>query len=204
MSAFDAQTTIPSCITAGEAWPWTETPTDYPPASYKLRYVFAGQTPQDGFKQFILEGSESGSSYTFTFPTTVKPGDYQWEKWVIRSSDSLQRKLCNGSIIIQANLAVTPTVTAAAQMLASLNAAIQQLVTTAQNRTVSFNNQSYTKEDLSLLYRERTRLQAEVYKEQQQILGLSGRAGSREVGVQFVPSVGSQFQSWPFLARPGY
>jgi hypothetical protein len=201
MTAFDNLTSIPCAITAGEAVIWTETPADYPPASYNIAYKFAGQTPQDGFQQFSITGSESGSTYTFTFATTIKPGVYNWEKWVTRSSDSATRSVCKGSIIVRANLGATPTVTDAAAQLALINAAILTLTTTVDS-SVSFNGQSFTKADLGRMQEARIRLQAEVYREQQRIAELSGEGNNPVIGTRFLPQPGVWTQPFPYLNRP--
>lgn len=193
-TVFDNLSGLPCALTAGEAVTWTETPTDYPPADYKLTYEFAGQTPQDGYQQFSIDGSESGPTYTFVVPITIKPGIYNWQKKVQRTSDNRKSYIGRGQLTVRANLAIAATVTAAAAQLAALNAA---LATLAIDRSVSFNGQSFSREDIKQLQDQRTRLQAEVDRENQQILALSGESRNGRVAIRFVPS-----QGWDY--RGGY
>jgi hypothetical protein len=185
MSAFDTLTVIPSHVTAGEAVAWSESFSDYPGASYSILYKFAGQTPQDGWQSFSITGTESGTdTYTFTTATTYKPGVYQWERQVTRTSDSVMRVDGTGTLTVMANLATTPTTTTAQTMLTALETAITTLSTTV-NASVSFNGQSFTKADMSRLLEQRTRLQAEVYRERQTVAALAGNAQSSFVGIRF-------------------
>lgn len=193
-TAFDVLDHVPSTITAGEAVSWLENPSDYPTASYSISYKFAGQTPQDGFQQFSVDGVESVSGYTFTFAKTIKPGIYSYEQQVTRTSDAVMRVVARGQMVAVPNLATVPTVTAAAAMLAALETAITTLTTTV-DQSVSFNGQSFTKANLETLLKERVRLQAEVYREQQRLLSLSGEANSGRVALRFEPQSGCG--SWP-------
>lgn len=193
---FDTLAAIPDAVTSGEAVSWAETLTDYPGASYSVAYKFAGQTPQDGWQTFSLSGAESGTAtYTFTTGTSIKPGVYQWERQITRTGDSVMRVDATGSITVRANLATAPTTTTAATMLAALETAITTLSTTV-NQSVSFNGQSYTKASMADLLAQRTRLQAEVYREKQAIAALSGMSDGRRVSVRFANSNGQ----WPFAS----
>lgn len=187
MSAFDAPTSIPCFITAGEAVTWTEFIPDYTSATYGVSYLFAGTTPQDGFQQFIITGSGSGTSWTFATATSYKPGIYYWEKKITRTSDSVIRVIETGQITIRPSFSAVPTVTSAAAMLTALNTAITTLTTTV-NQSVSFNGQSYTKASLADLLGQRTRLQAEVYRENQAAAALNGVSANPRVAVRFVPN----------------
>lgn len=190
MSLFDTLTAIPDAITAGEAQAWAETLSDYPVASYAVAYKFAGQTPQDGWQTFAIAGAESATAlYTFTFAATVKPGVYQWERQITRSSDSTMRTDAVGTLIVRANLATTPTTTTAQTMLTALEAAITTLSGTV-NSSVSFNGQSYSKANLAELLAKRTMLQAEVYREREAIAALSGESSGRRVAVRFAGAGG--------------
>lgn len=184
MSIFDASTVIPCAITAGEAQSWTETLSLYPAPTYRVVYLFGGQTPRDGWKSFEVAGVGALSVWTFTTDNTYKPGKYTWEKKIVRVSDGLVRIICRGSMIVRPSLSVVPTVTAAARALANLETAIATL-SSSVNQTVSFNGQSYTKGSMETYFKERTRLQAEVYREQQKTAALLCQQDSHVVDVHF-------------------
>lgn len=184
MSIFDALTAIPCALTAGEIQSWTETLSEYPDPTYRVLYLFGGQTPRDGWKTFEVAGVGVGSAWTFTTGNTYKPGKYTWEKKIVRVSDSLVRIICRGTMIVRPNLSVAPTATAAATALANIETAIATL-SSSVNQTVSFNGQSYTKGSMETYLKERTRLQAEVYREQQRTAALLGEQDSHVVDIHF-------------------
>lgn len=184
MSVFDPLSSIPCSITAGEAVSWTETLSSYPSASYSVAYKFAGQTPQDGHQTFAIAGAGVGSVYTFTAATALKPGVYDWEKQVTQTAGPTMRVVCTGQLTVKPNLATAPTTTTAQTLLTTIETAIALLAATS-NQTVSFNGQSYSKASIQTYLAERTRLQAEVYRENQKRLALSGRARSSVVEIRF-------------------
>jgi hypothetical protein len=186
VSAFDALTAIPSEITAGEAVAWTEDLADYPGASYAVAYRFAGQTPQDGFQQFAITGTEtSTATYTFTTLTTYKPGTYNWQKVVTRSSDSVVRVIDEGTLTIKASLSATPTTTTAASMVTAIKTALATLAAST-NETVDFNGQRFTRRNQQGLQSQLVYWEAQVLREQSKIDALSGKAKSHMIGVRFV------------------
>jgi len=183
---FETLSGIPASIIAGEVVVWAETLSEYPGASYALSYKFAGTTPQDGFQQFSISGTESGSAtYTFTTLTTYKPGTYQWEKQLVRSSDSAMAVIARGTLTIAANLAATPTTTFAASQVALLKTALAALNTTS-NQSVSFNGQSYSKANISDYNKQLVYWQAQVIAEQAKIDALAGMQSGR-IRTVFMP-----------------
>lgn len=186
MSAFDTLTAIPSSITAGEAVSWEETLSDYPGASYAVAYKFAGQTPQDGFVQFSITGTESETAkYTFTTATDLKPGSYNWEKQVTKAAGSVMRVIERGQLVVAANLATAPTTTTAATMVAAIKTALATLATST-TQSVNFNGQEFTRRDQSKLQLQLVYWESRVLFEQQRIAALSGTTTSRSIGVRFV------------------
>lgn len=188
MSAFATLSAIPSSITSGEGDVWAEHLPDYTSGTYSVAYNFSGQTPVDGFQKFSIAGSGSGTTWTFTMPSGVNspsPGAYAWQQVVTRTSDSAKRQINSGALVVAPNLADMPTESAAAAMLAALEAAIQTL-SAGTNQSVSFNGQSFTKKELRTLLEQRTQLQAEVIKEQEKLAALSGNPRSRNVSTRFI------------------
>lgn len=187
MSAFDTLTAIPTEIVSGTTVVWTETQTDYPQPDYTIAYKFlALDTPVDGVETFSVSGSGSGSAWTFTITSAAapKPGRYLWQEIVTRASPAAVAVIASGQLTVQPNFTAAPTTSAAATMLAALETAITTL-SAGTNQSVSFNGQSFTKKDMRSLLDERTRLQAEVKREQEALAALSGRMNDRSIRTIF-------------------
>ena len=184
-AAFDNLTALPATFNAGEVVTWVETLTDYPVASYAVAYKFSGVTPQDGFQQFSIAGTEtSTATYTFATLATYKPGSYSWEKQVTQASPAAMRVVERGTVVITPNLAATPTTTFAAAQVALLQGALATLATST-NQSVSFNGQSFSRGNISDYRGQLVYWQAIVLAEQRAIDALTGKKFGR-VAVQFV------------------
>jgi hypothetical protein len=182
MSAFDTLPAIPSAVVSGTTVVWTETQSLYPDPDYTIAYKFqALDTPVDGYEAFSVSGTGSGSAFTFTITAAAapKPGIYAWQEIVTRVSPSGTAVIACGQMVVRPNMAATPTTSAAETMLAAINTAITTLTSTTK-QSVSFNGQSYTNADIKSLKDERTRLQAEIRREKQRLLALSGCGGEND------------------------
>jgi len=185
MLAFTTLTSIPCDITQGEVVTWAETLTAYPCASYSVAYKFAGQTPQDGFQQFAIAGTESGAAtYTFATPATPKPGAYSWEKQITLTAGSVMRVVERGSINVLPGLSVVPTVTFAAAQVALYKTVLARFAAT-DKQTVNFNGQSFTRFSIADYQKQLVYWQSQVIAEQAKIDALSGKLGGR-IRAQFV------------------
>ncbi len=179
MGLFDTLTGIPSEITQGEAVSWAENLTGYAIGSYSVAYVFNGNTPLDGNQKFTVTGAETGTiTYTFTMPTSVKPGLYRWEKQITQTAGSLMRVACSGEMVIKPNLATTQTTTFAASQVALIEANLATL-SASTNASVSFNGQSFTRANISDLQRHYATWKARVIAEQAALAALSGEPANR-------------------------
>jgi hypothetical protein len=170
---FSVQTGLPSRVTAGEQDSWTEVFADYPNASYSVAYIFASNTPVDGFQQYTVTGTEtSTATRTFTLPAAIKPGVYDYEVRVTRQSDSVTRVARRGCLIVAPDLATTPTTTDAQTKVAALKTAIDGL-NASSNRSVSFNGQSVTKANLPELQQQLAYWESRVIRERNALAVLS-------------------------------
>jgi len=186
MSAFDTLTAPPTQITAGEVVTWTETLSDYPPASYALAYQFFSQTPLDGVQQFTISASENGTTYTLATAATYKPGSYNWQKQITRASDSAMRVIGTGNMLVMPSLVSTQTVTFAASQVALLKSVIAAFSATDKVK-VNFNGQEFERAAVADYQKQLTYYRAEVIREQAAWNALfgSGNAGNR-ITQQFV------------------
>ncbi len=178
---------IPGSFTSGESIVWTDTLPDYPTGTYTVAYNFAAHwTPVDGYESFTVSGTGVGTVWTFTMPTSTPPkaGKYAWQKLVTRVSDSLKAQLTSGVITVIPNLSTAPTTSTAATQLAAIQTAITTL-TSGSAQSVSFNGQSFTKKDLSKLLDDRTRLEAQVIRENRLLAALAGNPYDTNIETQF-------------------
>jgi hypothetical protein len=187
MPVFETLTAIPESMTSGETVVWSESLPDFAQGTYTIAYNFAAHTtPVDGYESFQVSGSGSGTTWTFTITNAAAPkaGRYAWQQIVTRASDSAKLQIASGTLTVIPNLATAPTTSTAATLLSQLETAISTLTTTT-NASVSFNGQSYTKKDMSRLLDDRTRLQAQVLRENRDLAALAGNPYDGNVSVEF-------------------
>lgn len=187
MSVFDTLTSIPSEITSGTTVVWAETQSLYPQPDYTIAYKFqALDTPVDGYESFAIASSGSGSAWTFTIASTTapKPGRYTWQQIVTRVSPAAVAVLATGCMTVKQNLATAPTTTAAETRVATLTTAIATLCAST-NQSVSFNGQSFTKQNLQQYRNELVAAQAEVRGEKAALAAINGKPASGAVTTIF-------------------
>jgi len=157
---------------------------------YLVAYKFFAQTtPLDGVQQFTIASAvnSSGTIYSFTTPTSVKPGVYAWQQQITQRSPVVMSVNRRGFITVQPNDGVTQTVTNAALMVTNLQNALQ-LFATSPDQSVSFNGQSYSRANIMEYQRQLAWFQAAVIKEQNALRALNGCAQFNRIAVQFVPA----------------
>lgn len=100
-------TTEPSEIIAGDriAWKRSDLDSDYPIASYSLKY--SARLENAGSTEIEITASESGSDYIVEVgqATTANytAGVYHWQAYIIRSSDSERVTIDSGTWEVKAN-----------------------------------------------------------------------------------------------------
>ena len=95
-NAFDSTnypTKVPEILQKGDYWAWkrTDLASDYPLASYSLKYKFYlidGSTASN----FTLTATESNDEYIISTSSTTSQtaGDYRWDAIITRASDSAE------------------------------------------------------------------------------------------------------------------
>ncbi len=84
---------VPAVLQKGDFWAWKKTnlSTDYPLASYSLKYKFYlidGSTASN----FTIDATESNNEYIISTSSTTSQtaGDYRWDGIIVRTSDSAE------------------------------------------------------------------------------------------------------------------
>lgn len=192
-SVFDTLAAIPCRFTQGEAVAWAETLTDYPVASYAVAYNFnAPTTPLDGVQAFAIVGAETlTDTYTFTTPTSVKPGIYNWQKEITKTAGSVKRYVCAGTITVCPSDSVVQTITTEAAQVTALQTVISEFATTSRS-SVSFNGQSFSRASIAEYQKSLAYLQARVIAQQRALAALCGCPPVNAIGrivTRFAPAV---------------
>ena len=99
-------------------------------------------------------------------------GQYSAAFYVTETASGERTTAKTGTVTVTPNLSVALEASKAAQMLEAIDDAIVTL-SAGTNQTVSFNNQSFTKKNLSELVKFRDRIRAEVLAEERLASGKS-------------------------------
>tara|TARA_R100000781_G_scaffold90233_1_gene55734 strand:+ start:997 stop:1626 length:630 start_codon:yes stop_codon:yes gene_type:complete len=106
-------TAEPSKLVAGDRFTWRrdDLASDYSPSSFALTYEFHSDVGGGGSKKFTITAIEADNTYFIEVnsPTTADftPGDYIWEAYITRTSDSQRIMVDSGRTEITTNLADT-------------------------------------------------------------------------------------------------
>ena len=97
----------PTELIVGDTWRWkrTDLGSDYPPASYGLKYSLRLQGT--GATEIEITASESGDEYQVTVAAATTAnytaGMYAWQAYIIRTSDSARITIGRGTVEVIAN-----------------------------------------------------------------------------------------------------
>ena len=103
----------PAKLVAGDRFTWRrdDLASDYSPSSFALTYEFHSDIGGGGSKKFTITAIEADDTYFIEVnsPTTADytPGDYIWEAYITRTSDSQRIMVDSGRTEITTNLANT-------------------------------------------------------------------------------------------------
>ena len=115
-NAFDRvnyTTKEPSKLVLGDFWAWRrdDLASDYPVSAYALTYEFHLDQGGGGTKKFTLTATEADDTYYIeaasSSTTSYAIGDYIWEAYITKSSDSNRVMVDSGRTTITENLANT-------------------------------------------------------------------------------------------------
>lgn len=165
-------TAEPAKLVAGDrfAWKRDDLATDYPPSTFALTYEFHEDSGGGGTHKFTITATEAddtyyievGSSTTASFSV----GDYIWEAYITRSSDSERIMVDSGRTEITTNLANTNADlrSHAKKVLDAIEAVIENRASMDQS-SMSIAGRSLSRMSIDDLMTFRDRYKAEYLKE---------------------------------------
>lgn len=174
----------PNVIEQGNTYVFTEKFTDFPNTGWTAQYLLAipGATP------YSTNATNSNSDFKFTlnanWTPNTPPGHYTYSIYVTEMASSQRATAKTGVVQVIPDMSQTQPLSDAATMLSNINSAITSL-TTGGFQTVTVNNVSYSRYDVTTLIAMRTRLQAEVIREQEAADAFRGVSDSGMIGTRF-------------------
>ena len=159
----------PEIIEQGGTYLFTEQFSDFPHADWTSQYLLQipGSAP---YTTNATNDPNSSTGFLYTLNTTDTanwtPGRYVFSVYTTERSSSQRATAKTGVLQVIPDLSQTQAESTAQTMLDNINSAITAL-TTGGFQSVSVNNVSYTRYDVTSLIAIRTRLQAEVIRERE-------------------------------------
>ncbi len=187
----------PELIEQGGTYVFTENFSDFPNTGWTAQYLLQipGSAP---YTTNATNATGTGFQFTLNISDTIAwtPGRYMFSVYATEMSSNQRGTAKTGVTQVIPDLSLTQAPSSAATMLANINSAITQL-TTGGFQSVSVNNVSYTRYQVTELIALRTRLQAEVIREQQAQEVLRGIDHSGIIGTRF-GGPGTRGRNWPW------
>lgn len=197
MNAFDSinyPTTEPTELVVGDRWQWkrTDLGSDYPPASYTLKY--SARLEGSNAAEIEITATASGSDYLIEVPvattSTKTPGRYHWQAYITRNSDSQRVTIGSGTFLLKANrdLDTVDPRSHARKCLTSIEAALEAFASnTVKSYTITTGtgSRSVTKHDVAELIVLRDKYLAEVRREENALRIAQGLGAKNRVLVRF-------------------
>lgn len=181
--AVTSVSSVPVQFSAGNTVNLTLAFADFSAATWTLALVFS----RVGYSPVTFAGSASGTSFTVTLTSTITAampaGTWNWTAYV--TSGGERTTADSGTVQILPDLSQTRTRSTSRIQLDAINAAITSIVS-GKFSTVSFNGQTFTRQNLDMLMRQRTDLAADVYKEEQAEKVALGATTNTRIPIQFV------------------
>ncbi len=188
---------LPEVIEGGSTYIWALAFTGYPVGTWNCDFVLqiSGSPP------IVLRADTSGINFLFTLSTAataaIPQGQYTYAYYVTEIATGQRTTAQTGILQVIPDLTQTAPQSTAAVMLANVEDAITKL-TKNQFSSVSVGGVTYTRAELGSLLASRTRLQAEVIREQNTAKAFRGIDTSGVVATRF----GSGGEGQPFPGKP--
>lgn len=174
-NAFDRvnyTTKEPSQLVLGDFWAWRrdDLASDYPVGSYALTYEFHEDSGGGGIHKFTLTATEADDTYYIeaasSTTTGYSVGDYIWEAYITKTSDSNRVMVDSGRTEITENLANTNADlrSHAKKVLDAIEAVIENRASMDQS-SMSIAGRSLSRMSIDELMTFRDRYKAEYLKE---------------------------------------
>jgi hypothetical protein len=165
-------TAEPSVLVAGDRFTWKrdDLASDYPPSSFALTYEFHEDSGGGGSHKFTITAIEADNTYYIEVGSSTTAsfsvGDYIWEAYITRSSDSERIMVDSGRTEITENLANTNADirSHAKKVLDAIEAVIEGRATIDQS-SFSIAGRSLSRMSVDELMTFRDRYKAEYLKE---------------------------------------
>src|SRR5215469_2857347 len=178
---------VPSVMELGNTYLFTETYQQWPASKWTAQLIMQirGQAPLT----FNATTYTDNVSFLFSLTNFSVPidGRYEFAEYATEIATGDRQTAKTGVIEVIPNLSTQQAISTAATMLANIESAITGLLS-GGFMSVSVNNVSYTRYDLSTLIAMRTRLQAEVFREHQAADAFRGVETSGRIGTRFKPT----------------
>lgn len=172
----------PSRIESGNTVMFTDGFSQYPATLWTMEFVLS----LDGNPTTVKATTASGTLFSVTIPSNLKPGVYDFAEYVTEISSGQRTTARVGTIEVLTNLAVAASKSFAKQMVDGLEVAILKLAT-GTNLTVNFNGQSFTKKDGPRMREELTFWQAAVLREKANSMRGRQSMNQNRAQIRFVP-----------------
>jgi hypothetical protein len=174
-NAFDREnypTKEPSTLVLGDFWAWKrdDLADTYPIGSYALTYEFHEDSGGGGTHKFTLTATEANDTYYIeaasSSTTGYAVGDYIWEAYITKASDSNRVMVDSGRTTITQNLANTNADlrSHAKKVLDAIEAVIENRASMDQS-SMSIAGRSLSRMSIDELMTFRDRYKAEYLKE---------------------------------------
>lgn len=160
----------PAQIVAGDFVQWwqKELASDYPTDTYSLKYV--ARTTENGGGEIEITATKTGGYYLVQVASTVTAGwtfgTYQWQKEIIRTSDSARIVIARGQFTVINSMADSSEYRSHAQIMLGKIESLLQGKADADVMSYSVAGRSLTKMSFAELIAARDLYKAEVRKEQ--------------------------------------
>lgn len=165
-------TAEPSTLVAGDRFTWKrdDLAGDYSPSAFALTYEFHSDVGGGGTKKFTITATEADNTYYIEVGSSTTasytPGDYVWEAYITRSSDSERIMVDSGRTKITINLANTNADlrSHAKKVLDAIEAVIENRATIDQS-SMSIAGRSLSRMNIDELINFRMQYKTEYLKE---------------------------------------
>ena len=174
----------PTQIVAGDFVQWwqKELAQDYSTSLYSLKYY--ARTTDNGGGQIEITASETGGEYLIQVASTVTaaytPGTYQWQKEIIRTSDSARIVISRGQFTVTNSMADPGEYRSHATIMLQKIESLLQGKADADVASYTVAGRSLTKMSFTELMAARDLYKAEVRKEQA-AAGIKGASSTIKV-----------------------
>jgi|TARA_R100000081_G_C4819215_1_gene178002 hypothetical protein len=194
-NAFDRTnypTSEPDVLVAGDRFTWKrdDLANDYPVSAYALTYEFHEDSGGTGSHKFTITATEADDTYYIEVASSTTAsytvGDYIWEAYITRSSDSERIMIDSGRTKITANLANTNVDlrSHAKKVLDAIEAVIENRASMDQS-SMSIAGRSLSRMSIDELMTFRDRYKNEYLKEIKNARVLNKKPSGNTIKVKF-------------------